>query len=344
LAIDVDTSLAEREAMLAKADFVFHLAGVNRPLDVTEFETGNCGSLEEVCSLLDQVPRAVPVMLSSSIQALLENPYGISKRRAEEFLTSWAEKRGVAAYIYRFPNLFGKWVRPDYNSAIATFCHRIALGQKYTVNDRSTVLNLNYIDDVIQSLCALPGLAMPSGQGHFHQVEPVFQKNLGEIVDLLESFKADRQKCYAPAVADPFTKRLYSTYLSYVPIDDLAVPVEKKIDDRGWLFELIKSPQFGQIFVSTTKPGITRGNHYHHTKVERFCLIQGSGLICLRNIDKQEIMEIPINDQDIRVVDIPPGYTHSITNTGTAEMIVLFWANEIFNSERPDTTFLKVAQ
>lgn len=340
LEIESDTPEAEKLESLGQAEFVFHLAGVNRPKDQKEFETGNLGTLQELCQVLGSRP--VPIMLSSSIQAELDQPYGTSKRLAEEHLTAHVQASGGTAHIYRFPNLFGKWVRPDYNSAIATFCDRIARGQAYQVNDRSTVLTLNYIDDVVDSLCALPGLEPSPGTTFRHAVEPVFKKSLGEIVDMLLGFKEGRLKQYLPLVADPFEKRLYSTYLTYVPFGDIPVPVDMKHDDRGWLFELAKSPAFGQIFVSTTKPGISRGNHWHHTKVERFCLIKGKGLIRFRQIQGGDIVEIPVDDQNIRVVDIPPGYTHSITNTADHDMIVLFWANEVFDPARPDTTFLKV--
>jgi UDP-2-acetamido-2,6-beta-L-arabino-hexul-4-ose reductase len=344
LTIDIDTNLQEWKDALSMAEFVYHLAGVNRPKEIDEFQVGNVQVLEQLLDGLLALGKSVPIMLSSSIQAEIDNPYGKSKLEAENVLSKWVLRYGGVAHIYRFPNLFGKWVRPDYNSVIATFCDRIAKGQDYVVNDRATILNLNYVDDVIESLCELIGINVPAGSICRHSVNPLFCKSLGEIVDLIIDFKDGRLIQQLPQVADPFVKRLYSTYLTYVPFNDIPVRASLKHDERGWLFELIKSQAFGQIFVSTTKPGITRGNHWHNTKVERFCLIRGTGVIKFRQVKSSDIIALPISDTDIKIVDIPPGYTHSITNTGSDDMIVLFWANEVFDPIRPDTYFLKVEQ
>jgi len=333
------STVEQKAKSLSQVEFVYHLAGTNRPPNPEDFHVGNVGSLLEVCRML--LGRKVPIMLASSIQAELDNPYGNSKRQAEQILEEYTASEGTTGHLYRFPNLFGKWIRPDYNSAVATFCDRIARGVIYAVNDRSTIVNLNYIDDVVESLCAILGSDIGLGI-HRHHVEPVYHKSLGEIVDLLEGFKLGRATQFVPMVADDFAKRLYSTYLTYVPFDEVSVGATVKHDERGWLFEFVKSSAFGQIFVSTTKPGITRGNHWHHTKVERFCLVKGNGVIRFRKIDGEQVIEVPVNESEIQIVDIPPGYTHSITNIGIEDMIVLFWANEIFDDDRPDTAFLKV--
>jgi UDP-2-acetamido-2,6-beta-L-arabino-hexul-4-ose reductase len=281
-------------------------------------------------------------VLSSSIQAELDNPYGRSKKEAEEAVLAYHENTGSPVFVYRFPNVFGKWSRPNYNTVVATFCHNLSRGLPVQVSNRSNQLRFVYIDDIVRAFVGIAGSAQHNSATTRYELEPVYSTTLGELHDLIVSFREGRRKGLLPDLSNPFIKCLYSTYISFYDTGDFAYPVELRTDDRGWLFELVKSPFAGQIFVSRTKPGITRGDHYHDTKIEKFCVIQGEGVIRFRHVLNQEILQYPVNDLEIRVVDIPPGYTHSIENTGTQDMITLFWANEIFDPQRPDTSFVKV--
>jgi len=339
---DMETPVSMLGDLLTQVDFVFHLAGVNRPKDSSEFRTGNTGLTGDVIAAVRAQGRPIPIALASSTQAALDNPYGQSKREAEELLLEFGAATGNPIFVFRFPNIFGKWCRPNYNSAVATFCHAIAHGTAYSISNRANVVSLCYVDDVVKALTDLMVLDPVAAAQPRRDVEPVFERTLGEIVDALESFKADRLRMNIPQVGDPFLRRLYSTYLSYLELAELTVNTKMFHDPRGWLFELARSQPFGQIFVSTTKPGITRGNHYHHTKVEKFCLIKGKAEIRIRPIDSDQIETIQVSDTDIRLVDIPPGCTHSITNTGDEEMIVIFWASEVFDPQHPDTHALMV--
>jgi UDP-2-acetamido-2,6-beta-L-arabino-hexul-4-ose reductase len=342
LEYDLENSPAELPKLAARADLVFHLAGVNRPKEEQEFIDGNVELTRQLCDGLGKTARKTALVLSSSIQAELDNPYGRSKRAAEEVVTEYHRKTGVAVYVYRFPNIFGKWSRPNYNTVVATFCHNISRGLPVQLNNRDTTLRFVYIDDVIRAFVEIAGRAEHNSQETRYELQPVYSITLGELHDLLVSFRETRRQSLVPDLANPFLKSLYSTYVAFYEPGDLAYPVELKTDDRGWLFELIKSKNAGQIFVSRTKPGITRGNHYHDSKLEKFCVIQGQGVIRFRHMLQDEVIEYPVNDREIRVVDIPPGYTHSIENTGSSDMLTLFWANEIFDSQRPDTYAAKV--
>jgi UDP-2-acetamido-2,6-beta-L-arabino-hexul-4-ose reductase len=333
--------IAELPEMLSKADAVIHLAGVNRPQNETEFETGNAGLTRALCECLAESGRRVPVVVSSSIQVERDNPYGRSKLAAEKAMAEYAESTGAPVLIFRLPNVFGKWTRPNYNTVVATFCHQVSRKLPVTISDPEAPLQLVYIDDVVAALIAAVD-SQAAGGSSYPKVAPVHQIKLGELHERIASFQADREKSKLPDLGDPLTKVLYSTYLSFLAPDDFARAVDLKTDDRGWLFELVKSDTAGQIFVSKTRPGITRGNHYHDTKVEKFCVIQGKGVIRLRHVLAEEIIEYPVDDLNIQVVDIPPGLTHSIENTGDTEMITLFWANEIFTPSRPDTFFVPV--
>lgn len=341
LEYDIANDREELAAMVTQADFVIHLAGVNRSKEDCEFKTGNCELTRMLCEMVAKSGRKIPIAMTSSIQAERENPYGVSKRLAEEVLLSHHRETGAPVHIYRLPNVFGKWSRPNYNTVVATFCYNISRGLPVTVNNRATQLRLVYIDDVVTEIVALAGEGAGGGAA-FREVNPVHEITLGNLHDLIVSFCECRDRFLLPNLGDPLVKGLYSTYLSFLPLDDFGRPVDLKTDNRGWLFELVKSPAVGQIFVSRTLPGITRGNHYHDTKVEKFCVIQGSGVIRFRNVLGTEVIEYPVNDREIRVVDIPPGLTHSIENTGDSEMITLFWASEIFDPCRPDTYWVPV--
>jgi UDP-2-acetamido-2,6-beta-L-arabino-hexul-4-ose reductase len=335
---DVETDPAVFGTGLDESDIIYHLAGVNRPKDESEFVTGNTGLTEQMLARLSVLGRPPTFVLSSSAQALLDNPYGKSKKAAEDAVLKFNDKTGAPVCIYRFPGVFGKWSRPNYNTVVATFCHNLARGLDIIVNDPNREMELVYIDDVVAAfLRHLDGPPDPSRQRY--SVGRTFQVTLGELADRIRRLHAIRETLTVPDLSDDLMKCLHATYLSFLPEDGFGYPVKLNTDNRGWLFELIKSEHFGQIFVSKTLSGITRGNHYHDTKVEKYCVIQGQGVIRFRLIDSDRILEYPVDDRAIKVVDIPPGYTHSIENTGEGEMICLFWANQIFAPERPDTYF-----
>jgi len=341
LEFDKDTDPSLLEDFVSRADAVIHLAGVNRPEKDEEFFTGNAGFTGELCGMLAGRGHRVPVIMSSSIQVERDNPYGKSKLAAEEALLDHRRRTGTPVFIYRLPNVFGKWSRPNYNTVVATFCHNVSRGLPVAVNDRKAQLRLVYIDDVAAEFSAVACGEKEAGVP-FPEVEPVHEIKLGDLHDMIVGFRENRVNGLLPELGDPLVKAMYSTYLAFLGEDDFAYPVEMKRDERGWLFELVKSPHAGQIFVSRTKPGITRGQHYHDSKVEKFCVIQGRGMIRFRHVLGKEVIEYPVDDEEIKVVDIPPGLTHSIENTGEKEMITLFWANEIFDHSNPDTYFEKV--
>jgi len=340
LTFDVDNKEEDLFEYLKKADRVVHLAGINRPLTPEEYMQGNFGLTSRLAEFLEQQNKQIPIIFSSSIQAELENEYGKSKRAAEDRLRLYAEKTGASVSIFRFANVFGKWCRPNYNSAVATFCHNIAHELSITINDPNASLKLIYIDDVVDAI--VKALEQPHEGFAFVDAGLVYETTVGKVAEQIRMLHDYRRKEFIPDFSDAFLKKLNTTYLSYVDTDKLALEPEIKSDNRGWLFELMKSPHAGQIFVSTTRPGYIRGNHYHDTKVEKFCLVKGKARITLRRVDAEEKIVYDVDDARIRVVDIPPGYTHSIENTGSEDCIVLFWANEVFDSSRPDTYALEV--
>lgn len=338
---DQDTDYSLLQQYCQDANFVFHLAGVNRPKEQSEFMSGNFGFTSKLLNLLKQYQNNCPVMISSSIQAALDNPYGQSKKAGEELLFSYSEETGANVLIYRFPNVFGKWCRPNYNSAVATFCHNIAHDLPIQVNDRNVEMTLVYIDDVVKSLMdALEG--RKQREGKYCVVPITYQTTLGEIVDLIESFKASRAEQSIPDMSKPFTKKLYSTYLSYLPEDQFSYDLKMNVDARGSFTEFIRTPDRGQVSVNISKPGITKGNHWHHTKNEKFLVVSGSGVIRFRKLDTDEIIEYFVSGDKLEVVDIPVGYTHNIENLGDSDMVTIMWVNEIFDPENPDTNYLEV--
>ena len=337
---DVNNKPEDLGNVLGKIDCIIHLAGVNRPQKPDEFETGNVGLTEEICGILRKLERVAKIVLSSSIQAELDNPYGISKRRAEEALQRFAENTGAECVVYRFKNLFGKWCRPDYNSVTATFCHNIANGLPIQISDPAHEIDLTYIDDVVEAFIAELELVSPGFR--FAQPLPSKRISLGGLAEKIKSFREMRTKLNLPDFRDAFERALYGTYLSYLDTRDFEYGLEKRSDHRGSLAEFLKSSSMGQIFVSHTKPGVTRGNHYHHTKTEKFLVLEGEGVIRFRHIEEDEILEYPVNGEKYQVVDIPPGYTHSIENVGKGVLVTLFWASEMFDTEKPDTYYEKV--
>ena len=338
---DVDTPPEMLESYCKEAEFVFNLAGINRPKDPSEFMNGNFKFAERLFGLLKHYGNKCPVMISSSIQAELDNPYGQSKRAGENLAFAYAAETDANVLIYRFPNIFGKWCRPNYNSAVATFCYNIARDLPITVNDRSTVMSLVYIDDVVEELIsALNG--NPHMDGEFCVVPVVYRVTLGEIADLIRSFRKSRENLMIPDMSDGFAKKLYSTYLSYLPEDGFSYPLTMHCDERGSFTEMLRTAERGQVSVNISKPGITKGNHWHHTKNEKFIVVSGEGLIRFRKVDGDEIYEYRVSGNKIEVVDIPCGYTHSIVNVGDTDMITVMWANECFDPDHPDTFYLEV--
>jgi UDP-2-acetamido-2,6-beta-L-arabino-hexul-4-ose reductase len=337
---DREDSLENLKMWLLDADLIFHLAGVNRPMDPLDFETGNTGLTEQICAFLLENHRSPKVVFSSSIQAELDNPYGVSKAKAEKALRQFALETGACVRIYRLKNLFGKWCRPNYNSVTATFCHNIANELPIVVSDPAHDVELSYVGDVVaEFLAEIDGTQMTGEAG---DVIPNYRLQLGDLAGRIQAFHDMRSTLALPDFADWFNRALYATYLSYVPTGGLQHNLDIKSDARGSLAEFIKGIHFGQIFVSRTKPGITRGNHYHHTKTEKFFVVEGNGLIRMRAIDGGPVKEYSVTGCDYRVIDIPPGHTHSITNVGTGEMVTLFWSSEMFNPDQTDTYFLPV--
>ena len=373
---DLDTKEEFLEEYCKEADFVFNLAGINRPGRVEEFMEGNCDFVANLLNTLRKHDNPCPILLSSSVQAELDNPYGVSKRAGEELYLAYGKETGAKVFVYRLPNVFGKWCRPNYNSAVATFCNNIAANLPITVNDPETILNLVYIDDVIEEFIkvleksndgkeqSLNGKDRQEGfQGEekqeekqkeekqkeekqieegYYNIPTVYEVRLGDVADLIYSFKDSRENLSLPDLADGFTKKLYSTYLSYLPANQFAYPLKMNEDERGSFTEFIRTKDRGQVSVNISKPGIVKGNHWHHTKNEKFLVVAGQGVIRFRRIDSEEVISYFVDGKKLQVVDIPPGYTHNIENLGESDMVTVMWVNEPFDKERPDTYFLEV--
>lgn len=363
---DIDTPAELFEEYCKNADFVFNLAGVNRPKENSEFMAGNFGFAEILLNTLKKYENKCPVMLSSSTQATRNNDYGRSKSAGEQLFGKYGDETGAPVYIYRFPNVFGKWCRPNYNSAVATFCNNIANDLPITVNDRSTELELLYIDDLIDEMInALKGTPtrceyfrlnpvlpdgsfaytpVPKADGDYCYCPVTHFVTLGQIVDTLEIFKAQPQNLLMPEIPyNSFEKKLYSTYLSYLPKEKTAFSLKMNTDIRGSFTELIKSKNVGQVSVNISKPGITKGEHWHNTKWEFFIVVSGHGLIRERKIGTDEIMEFEVSGDKIQAIHMLPGYTHNIINlSDTENLVTVMWANEAFDPEKPDTFFEKV--
>ena len=357
---DIDSTPEELERYCREADFVFNLAGVNRPKDQSEFMKGNFGFASTLLDTLKKHHNTCPVMLSSSIQATLigrygESDYGKSKLAGEELFFEYGKETGAKVLVYRFPNLFGKWCRPNYNSAVATFCNNIANDLPIQVNDRSTELELLYIDDLVDEMiaaltgdehhCEFDGLnTVLKADGRYCAVPTTHKVTLGEIVDLLEAFHAQPETLQVPEIADnSFAKKLYSTYLSYLPKEKTIFPLKMNVDARGSFTELLRSEKCGQVSVNISKPGITKGEHWHNTKWEFFIVVSGHGLIQMRKIGTDEVIEFEVSGEKIEAVHMLPGYTHNIINLSEKEdLVTVMWANEKFDPNRPDTYFEKV--
>lgn len=337
---DIDSTIEELDAFCKDCDFVFNLAGINRPQNQEEFMQGNFGFASTLLDTLKKHGNRCPVMISSSTQAALDNPYGESKRAGEQLMFSYAEETGAKVLVYRFPNLFGKWCRPNYNSAVATFCNNIANDLPIQVNDPKVVLNLVYIDDLVDEM-----IAALKGEEHrkeqFCEVPIVHSVALGEIVEMLYKFKEQPQSLIIPEIPNnSFIKKLYSTFLSYFPKEKVAFPLKMNVDDRGSFTELLKSKNVGQVSINISKPGITKGQHWHNSKWEFFIVVAGHGLIQERKIGTDEVIEFEVSGDKIEVVHMLPGYTHNIINLSQTEnLVTVMWANESFDPNKPDTFF-----
>lgn len=341
LPYDLDTPPEKLSEYCEKADFVFHLAGVNRPKDAKEFMEGNFGFTSTLLDCLKRHHNQAPILITSSIQAERDNDYGKSKKAGEDLIFVYGKENGVKTCVYRLPNVFGKWCRPNYNSAVATFCYNIAHDLEITVNDPSVIMNLVYIDDVVQEfLQALKG--KENKQGNFCAIPVVHTIPLGEIAKLLYAFRESRKNLSVPDMSDAFTKKLYSTYLSYLPEQEFSYPLTTHEDARGSFTEILRTADRGQFSVNISKPGITKGNHWHDTKNEKFLVVSGKGVIRFRKIGSSEILEYYVSGEKLEVVDIPVGYTHSIENLGDTDMVTFMWCNECFDPDKPDTFFLEV--
>ena len=335
--LDTDPSLLTQWAK--ECDFVFDLAGVNRPKEQEEFMEGNFGFTNTLLRALEGNP--CPVMLSSSIQAERDNLYGQSKLAGEGLLRAYGERTGAEVLIYRFPNLFGKWCRPNYNSVTATFCHNIAHGLPIQVNDPAVELRLVYIDDLVdEMLCALRG--EPHREGDFCIVPVEYRLTLGRMAELIRSFRDSRKQNEVIDTSDALTQKLYATYLSYLPKEEFSYPLHMNVDARGSFTEIIRTAERGQFSVNISKPGITKGNHWHHSKNEKFLVVSGRGVIRFRQIHSDEVVEYFVSGEKLEVVDIPTGYTHNIENLGDTDMVTFMWASECFDPNKPDTYFMEV--
>ena len=349
LLFEKDDTLETLADYCRRAAFVVHLAGINRPQDPGEFYRGNAGLTETMLQLLAEHGNRAPVAVTSSIQAALDNDYGKSKRMAEDAIFAHGKATGAPVYVFRMEGVFGKWCRPNYNSVVATFCHNIARGLPIEVRDPAYELPLVYIDDVVQCLLDVMrhGSARMDGEG-FCRIHPVHRVTLGRLAETLQGFARARGAGGLPTLAvpnlaaDSFEKKLYSTYLSYLPEDSFAYDLNMHCDARGSFTEFLRTPERGQVSVNISRPGIVKGNHWHHTKNEKFLVVRGEGVIRFRRIDSDQVIEYRVSGDKLQVVDIPCGYTHNIENVGDGEMVTVMWANEAFDPDRPDTFALPV--
>jgi UDP-2-acetamido-2,6-beta-L-arabino-hexul-4-ose reductase len=335
-------SVAHLPALLESVDFVFHLAGVNRPQDPAEFTTGNVDLTQALCDAVCEVAevtgKKIPIVYTSSTQADRDNPYGHSKRVAEEALLVASRSHQIPVHVFRLPNVFGKWCKPNYNSAVATFCHNIARGLAIAVNDPAAPVQLVYVDDVIARFVQLmDGADAAVGSDGFAMVVPQYTTTVGELARQIQTFKESRTTLMTERVGTGFVRALYATYVSYLPVELFAYSVPQHGDPRGVFVEMLKTPDAGQFSFFTAHPGITRGGHYHHTKTEKFLVIKGQARFKFRHMQTGQTHELVTDGSKAEIVETVPGWTHDITNMGAEEMIVMLWANEVFDRNRPDT-------
>ena len=338
---DLDSTLEELDKYTKEADFIYHLAGVNRPKDDKEFLEGNFGFTNVLLEHLIKNNNKAPIMISSSIQAELNNPYGVSKKAGEDLIFNYGKENNVDVFVYRFPNVFGKWSKPNYNSVVATFAYNIANNLPIKVNDPNVLMNLIYIDDLVNELINLLD-NKHNQKDKYCYVEPVHEVKLGKIAELLKKFKNSRKDLSIANMDDEFERKLYSTYLSYLHKDDFIYDLKMNIDERGSFTEFIKTIDRGQVSINISKPGITKGNHWHHSKNEKFLVVSGKGVIRFRKYNETEVTQYYVSGDKLQVVDIPPGYTHNIENLGDKDMVTVMWVNEIYDPNNPDTYYMEV--
>ncbi len=339
---DRDTTLDELNSALENADFVFHLAGINRPKNTEEFKTGNSDLTQIILDMIIKHNNSCSFVMTSSIQAKLENPYGQSKKEAEDAVFEFQKQTENDVYVYRLPNVFGKWSQPNYNTVVATFCHNIANNLDIQINNPDTVLTLVYIDDIISEWIRLLQTKQALKDEQYCKVFPEYEITLKNLAETIYSFKEQRTNLFVPDFNDLLSKKLYSTYLSFLPVDQFKYPLKTNVDQRGSFTEFVKTKHFGQVSINVAKPGITKGNHWHHSKNEKFLVVSGKASIKFRKIDETEIIEYIVNSDKLEVVDIPCGYTHNITNIGSSDLVTVMWANELLDKDYPDTYFLEV--
>lgn len=342
LEFDRSNTLTELKDLVKDCDFVVHLAGINRPEKPEDFYRGNAGLTETLCELLLQTGNHAPILVSSSIQAELDNDYGQSKKEGEDILLQYSKDSNAPVFIYRLPNLFGKWTRPFYNSVVATWSYQIAHGEEIEINNPDHRMTLVYIDDLIEEI-----LKAMAGEGNhkfasYYDVPVEYYTTLGELSKILKSFKDSRNNRFIPNMNDSLTRKLYSTYLNYLPEDKFSYPLITHEDDRGSFSEFIKSDYSGQVSINISKAHVTKGEHWHHSKNEKFLVVKGQGVIKFRDIFSEEIIEYYVSDEKLEVVDIPTGYTHNIVNLGDEDLITIMWVNEPFDASNPDTFAMNV--
>lgn len=328
-------NVADLPKMLIDVDWVFHLAGINRPDNPLEFEIGNNGLTEKLCEAIKAIGKSIPVIYSSSIQAMNDNDYGKSKLASEMILLNFEKETSIPAYIFRLPNVFGKWARPDYNSVVATFCHCIARDLPIYINDPKSTIPLVYVDDLIDDFISL--IMDDLHCSNYVSVNNQYEITVGNLAKQIEKFRKSRDNLSIEKVGNGLIRALYSTYVSYLPIEKFTYPLQKHIDERGSFVEMLKTSDAGQISFFTAHPGVTRGGHYHHSKTEKFLVIKGQACFRFRDLLTKEYHEINTSEYQSIVVETIPGWTHDVTNTGTDELICMLWANEVYNESKPDT-------
>jgi UDP-2-acetamido-2,6-beta-L-arabino-hexul-4-ose reductase len=336
-----ENSLEELISILPSVDVIYHLAGVNRPENSEDFYRGNSEFTEKIIELIKKMNLRIPIVYTSSIYAVSDNEYGRSKKQAEESLSEYSREVDVPVYIYRLPNVFGKWSKPNYNSVVATFCYNISRNLDISVYDPQRVLTLIYIDDLVKAL-KIHLTSENKNELSYYNIAPIYKITVGELVERIYRIRDIKVDLTIPDLSDRLTKLLHTTYLSYLDQWNFEGAAAEKADERGRFIELIKSLNAGQISISYSKPGVIRGNHYHHTKNEKFIVIRGRAKIKFRHVLENKLIEYQVSDKELSVIDIPPGYVHSIENIGNEEMILLIWANECFDTSNPDTYYCEV--
>ena len=341
LLVDKTTPKSTYEAYVKQAQFIYHFAGVNRPQDPKEFTVGNTDSVAELVGYLKKFNSKTPLVISSSTQAMNNNPYGLSKKAGEDLVLSFATKHSHPIFIYRLTNIFGKWAKPNYNSVVATFCNNISRDLPIKINDEHAKISLVYIDDVVDEMLRCLEGKVTTLDGIL-RVLPEYELTVGQLASMIQRFKNSRTNLHLENQQDPLTKKLYATYLSYLQEQAFIYDLKMNVDARGSFTEMFKTSQEGQISVNISKPGITKGNHYHHTKNEKFIVVSGTGSIKFRRVDSNEVIEYRVDGEKLQVIDIPPGYVHNITNIGANDLVTVMWASELFDKQNPDTYPMEV--